>query len=62
MKEAEQYRQYAADCLRIGKSMRAPERDILLKMAEAWEARAKETEKADGKGDVAKDSIRPKPG
>ena len=49
MKDAKTYREYAADCIRIAKLMNAPDRDALLKMAEAWEERAREAERA-GKG------------
>jgi hypothetical protein len=46
MKDAKTYRQYAADCIRIAKSMNPKDREALLKMAEAWEERAREAERA----------------
>ena len=46
MKDANTYRQYAADCVRIAKLMKAADRDALLKMAEAWEERAREAERS----------------
>ncbi len=44
MKDAKMYREYAADCIRIAQSMNAKDRATLLKMAEAWEDRAREAE------------------
>jgi hypothetical protein len=44
MKEAKMYREYAADCIRIAQSMDAMDRETLLKMAQAWEDRAREAE------------------
>jgi hypothetical protein len=49
MKEAKNYRQYAADCLRIAKTMSAKDKQILEQMAEAWEARAEEFERNEKK-------------
>jgi hypothetical protein len=49
MKEAKNYRQYAADCLRIAKTMSAKDKQILEQMAEAWELRAKEFEREEKK-------------
>jgi hypothetical protein len=46
MKDAKTYRQYAADCIRIARSMNPKDREALLKMAEAWEERAREAERA----------------
>lgn len=40
MKEAEQYRSYAEDCLRMAAKASAADKEVLLKMAEAWKARA----------------------
>jgi hypothetical protein len=42
MKDAETYRQYAADCRRLAATMQAKDRKTLLEMAAAWEARADE--------------------
>ena len=36
MPEAKTYRQYAADCRRLAKTMNQKDGAILLKMAEAW--------------------------
>ena len=46
MKDAKTYREYAADCIRIAKGMNPNDREALLKMAEAWEERAREAERA----------------
>jgi hypothetical protein len=45
MKKAETYREYAADCIRIAQLMSAKDRETLLKMAQAWEDRAREAER-----------------
>jgi hypothetical protein len=45
MKDAKMYREYAADCIRIAQSMNAEDRETLLKMAQAWEDRARESER-----------------
>ena len=44
MKDAKTYREYAVDCIRIAQSMDPKDREILLKMAKAWEDRAREAE------------------
>jgi hypothetical protein len=44
MKEPKMYREYAADCIRIAQSMDAKDQETLLKMAQAWEDRAREAE------------------
>lgn len=44
MSDPETYRQYARDCLRFAEKMGASDRRILLNIAEAWEARAREAE------------------
>jgi hypothetical protein len=54
MKPSKTYLEYAADCRRIAGSMKARrDREVLLKMAEAWDLRAQHAEKksTDGKGD-----------
>ena len=45
MKDARTYREYAADCLRLAQSMDAKDRETLLKMAKAWEDRARDAER-----------------
>jgi hypothetical protein len=45
MNDAKTYREYAADCIRIAQSMDANDRETLLKMAKAWEDRAREAER-----------------
>jgi hypothetical protein len=45
MNDAKTYREYAADCTRIAQSMDANDRETLLKMAKAWEDRAREAER-----------------
>jgi hypothetical protein len=54
MKDAKNYRQYAADCLRIAESMSIKDKQILLKMAEAWELRAQEADRQEKKLDGKK--------
>ena len=44
MLEAKKYRQYARDCVRIAASMSGKDRQTLLDIANAWEARAVEAE------------------
>ena len=51
MKDARTYREYAADCIRIAKGMNPNDREALLKMAEAWEERAREAERAGKEAD-----------
>jgi len=45
MKDVKMYREYAADCIRIAQSMNAEDQETLLKMAQAWEDRAREAER-----------------
>ena len=45
MQEVKTYRQYAADCRRMAKTMGPKDGAVLLKMAEAWESRADEAER-----------------
>ena len=45
MTDVKMYREYAADCIRIAQSMSAEDRETLLKMAQAWEDRAREAER-----------------
>jgi hypothetical protein len=45
MKKSQTYREYAADCVRIAKSMSAKDRETLLEMARAWEDRAREADR-----------------
>jgi hypothetical protein len=46
MKDAKTYREYAADCIRIARGMNPKDRETLLKMAAAWEERARDAERA----------------
>lgn len=51
MKDAKTYRQYAADCRRMAQTMNAKkDRDTLLKMAQVWEERADDAERAEKRG------------
>ena len=50
VKDAKMYREYAADCIRIAQSMNAGDRETLLKMARAWEDRARESERSEKNG------------
>jgi hypothetical protein len=45
MKDPKTYLEYAADCRRMAKVMTAKDKEALLKMAEAWEERAREAER-----------------
>lgn len=49
MLESEKFRGYARDCVRIAENMNANDRQTLLKIAEAWEARALEAERKENK-------------
>ena len=51
MLEAKTYRQYAADCIRIAEKMDAKDRAVLLEIAQAWQMRAEEAERREGKPD-----------
>lgn len=48
MQTAKTYREYAADCRRLAEKMGKKDRPVLLKMAEAWDARAAEAERLAG--------------
>jgi hypothetical protein len=43
--DAETYRRYAAECVRIASKMDAKDKKTLLEIADAWETRAKEAER-----------------
>jgi hypothetical protein len=45
--DSEKFRQYARDCVRMAEKMKAEDRQTLLKIAEAWEMRAREVEKTE---------------
>jgi len=45
MSDAEKFREYAQDCLRIADSMKGDDRETLLRIAKAWEERARHVEK-----------------
>jgi hypothetical protein len=49
MKDAKTYREYAADCIRMAKVMSHKDKETLLKMAEAWEERAREADRQEKK-------------
>lgn len=51
MLEAKTYRQYAANCIRIAEKMDAKDKAILLEIAQAWQMRADEAERREGKAD-----------
>ena len=51
MKKAKTYREYKADCIRIAQLMSAKDREALLKMADAWEDRAREAERQEKKAE-----------
>jgi hypothetical protein len=54
MQEVEKYRQFAKECQRLAAHAKASDKEILLKIAEAWEDQAKIAE-----GAVAKDAAKP---
>jgi hypothetical protein len=45
MDDAEQYRQYAAECRRLAANAAAKDKSILLEIADAWIACAEEVER-----------------
>jgi hypothetical protein len=49
MKKSKTNREYAADCVRIAKSMSTQDRESLLEMARAWEERARDAERHENK-------------
>ena len=49
MHHANTYRQYAADCRRLAKTMREQDGKVMLQMAEAWDNRAEEAERIERK-------------
>ena len=59
MLEAKKYRQYAKDCVRIAASMSGKDRQTLLDIADAWEARAVEAESKRPKSDGGRDPSAP---
>jgi hypothetical protein len=44
VKETKMYREFANECVRIAELMSADDKAILLRMAKAWEDRAREAE------------------
>jgi hypothetical protein len=51
MGKAEQYRRYAAECIRIARQSQHPqEKDTLLSMAAAWQRLAEHAESVRGRG------------
>jgi hypothetical protein len=44
MQEAEKYREYAADCRRLAEKATHRDKDVLLKIAEAWDEQARHAE------------------
>ena len=47
LRDSKKFRKYAADCIRIANQMSGKDRQALLEIAEAWEARAQDSEKRD---------------
>src|SRR5262245_43114463 len=45
LRDAEKFRKYAEDCVRIADQMNGKDRQALLAIAEAWEARAQDSER-----------------
>ncbi len=50
MQDAKTYRQYAAECIRMAQKLNAKDKEILLRMAGAWELRAQEAERQTNNG------------
>jgi hypothetical protein len=44
LSDTEKFRGYARDCVRIAESMKGKDKETLLKIAEAWEERARHTQ------------------
>ena len=40
MQDAQKYRDYAIECRRMAEKMSAQDKDVLLKIAEAWDRQA----------------------
>lgn len=59
MLEPEKYRNYARDCERIAASLSGKNRQTLLEIAAAWEARAIEAEGACPKSNEGRDPNAP---
>ena len=51
MQDAKIYRQYAADCARMAQKLSGEDKQVLLKIAQAWEERAVEADRQKGKKD-----------
>jgi hypothetical protein len=49
MKDVIKFREYAEDCRRLAKSMKAEHQSTLLKIADAWDRVAEEAEQGAGK-------------
>jgi len=47
--ESQKYRQYAADCIRMARTMNAGDKQTLLEIAAAWDERAREAERREAK-------------
>jgi hypothetical protein len=59
MLQAKKYRQYAKDCVRIAATMSGKDRQTLLDIGDAWEARAMEVESKGPKSDGGRDPSAP---
>jgi hypothetical protein len=55
MLDSERFGQYAKDCIRIAASMSGKDRQTLLNIAEAWEARAAEASSKERKSNGGTD-------
>ena len=44
LSDTDKFRGYARDCVRIAESMKGKDKETLLKIAEAWEERARHTQ------------------
>ena len=53
VEEATTYREYANHCVRIAQLMSANDKDTLLRIARAWEDRAREAERREKQNDKA---------
>jgi len=58
MRNAKQYRQYAAECRRIAQTMSPGQKTRLLEIAEAWEALARDAEKGEAEEEEPAPALR----
>jgi hypothetical protein len=57
MKDAKTYRQYAAECRRIARTMSGEDRATLEQMAELWENTAREAERSQARKKTTEEKL-----